>query len=217
MSKRLPRTEIPANHACRLCDFQGKNTQSYLSHAAAKHGLKYELKEDPTGRMQKWREQRALMDPDAFKLKPWHMVALAKHVVYGDSLSAIAKAQGRSPESLRLAKNCPAGQAYIEQVTQQVSDPKFLVQNLFDAASIKITDDWFQAFRWATEARDYDAVHRMAKDIGLKRVFEQDTRDDIPTQITINLGSADLAAAQAETTGYIAAEVLEDENGLDED
>ena len=58
------------------------------------------------------------------------------------------------------------------------------------------------------ENRDYDAVHRMVKDLGLKGIIG-DESGQVPTQITVNLSGTDLAAGGGSVSHEIIIEAQE--------
>ena len=61
------------------------------------------------------------------------------------------------------------------------------------------------------ENRDYDSIHRMAKDIGLKNVLG-DEKAQLPTSITINLSSSDLESKPVLTSFEVITNDDEEED-----
>jgi len=123
---------------------------------------------------------------------------LAKNILYGISYSNLAKDLGKSYESLRKVASSPKGKEYKAELESQ-TDAVAMVRNMLQSDSLNMYVDWKLAFGWAMENRDYDAVHRMIKDLGLKAIMT-DEAGQAQTHVTINLASADLDAIQGTTT-----------------
>lgn len=220
-NERLPFTDIPADLRCHLCSFQvpdrivhsGARQLSFRNHMAMVHEIYYEKKTPAAtsvaGKLAKY-ERHASNLKTVEHLKPWHCVALARHVVYGQPCSDVAKEMKHSPASVNAVKNSPAGQAFIEKMTQELRDPVKLVKDLMASDVFSKHMDWLQAWEWAVQAKDYEAIHRMAKDIGLQPALEQKQQQG-PTKISLHLNMNDLAAPQA-TTKYqlMEAEIVEE-------
>lgn len=202
---RRPREDIPNDYTCTepYCGAGPfKSEQAFIGHMSGKHRIKYELKRPDLKLM-----REALTDT---KLKTWHKYALAKNVVYGMSLEKVAKELGKNPQTLRDVARTPSGQEYIVELDSQ-SDAVSVVRNLLQSESLNMYLDWLLAFGWAKENRDYDAVHRMVKDLGLKGIIG-DESGQAPTQIVVNLSGTDLAAGG----GSVRHEVIIEAQDWDE-
>jgi len=146
--------------------------------------------------------------PDVqLKLQNWHKFALAKHMMHGTSYEKLAKEVGRSPDSLRRNAVTDEGKEYIAQLESQ-TEATTMVRNMLQSDSLNMYVDWKLAFGWAMANRDYDAVHRMIKDLGLKGIIG-DESGQVPTQITVNLSGTDLAAGGGSVSHEIIVEAQE--------
>jgi len=144
------------------------------------------------------------------QLRPWHCVALARHVVYGQPFTEVGKEMKHSPESIKAVAKSPAGQAFIEKMTQELRDPVKLVKDLMKSDALEMHLMWLQARDWAFQAKDYEAIHKMAKDIGLQPVMDDNAKAG-PTQISLHLNMSDLATPAVKTTFQVMeAEVVEE-------
>lgn len=200
---RRPREDIPNDYICKepYCGAGPfKNEHAYLGHMVGKHRIKYELKNPELSKRLK-----AIVPSK--NLKPWHKYAFAKHIMYGISLEQIAKDLGKNSTTLRDIAKTPAGEAYLEELDSQ-TDAVAMVRNMLQADSVNKYIDWQLAFGWAMENRDYDAVHRMVKDLGLKGIIG-DESGQVPTQITVNLSGTDLAAGGGSVSHEIIIEAQE--------
>lgn len=217
MSKenRLPRADIPPNYACPYpaCGFkppaESKRPElTYRNHMAMTHGVYYE-KAPPSAVAQKLALAKANRYADDLQaieqLKPWHCVALARHVVYGQPYSEVAKEMKHSAASVQAVAKSPAGKEFIARATQELSDPVKLVKDLMKSDVFAKQMDWMQAWEWAMQAKDYEAVHRMAKDIGLQPALD-DAQKAGPTKIILNMNMNDLGSPQVKTSFSIVEE-----------
>ena len=199
---RRPREDIPSNHICPepYCGAGPfKSERAFIGHMSGKHRIKYELKRP---------DLKIMRDNNVTtQLKSWHKYALAKHVVYGTPFAKLAEELGKRPQTLTsIAKTAP-GQEYMVELESQ-SDAVSVVRNLLQSESLNMYLDWLLAFGWAKENRDYDAVHRMVKDLGLKGIIGDDS-GQVPTQITVNLSGTDLAAGGGSVSHEVILEAQE--------
>jgi hypothetical protein len=211
---RLPREDIPASLTCKVCGFgPAKNESGFRNHMAAKHNIKYE-RDPATKALDKLRSQKSRVKEykETSELLPWHMVALAKHVTYGASYKAIGKDMGRSAAQIGAVASSEAGQKYMEELREQISNPKLMVRNLMEASSLKVFADAMVALEWAKESKDYAAIHRFAKDIGLKSILDQDKEQMTAAVVQINLGSNDLASVPIETSYEVVSSLDDDDD-----
>ena len=202
---RRPREDIPKDYICPepYCGAGPfKNDHAYLGHMVGKHRIKYELKDPELSKRLK-----AIVPSK--NLKPWHKYAFAKHIMYGISLEQIAKDLGKNSSTLRDISKTPAGEAYLEELDSQ-TDAVAMVRNMLQSDSLNMYVDWKLAFGWAMENRDYDAVHRMIKDLGLKGIIGDDA-GQVATTVTINLAGTDLAASDIKVSHEVIVEADFDE------
>lgn len=208
---RLPRSEIPTS---LVCPFEGcrsipfKRLSGYVGHMSGKHDVLY-VKQPLAPGMKRFKEYVAAYEPT---LRPWQRMAIAKHVLYGYTFVEAAEQMGRQAEALQKAMRSEAGLKYAQQISEQ-TEPKMMVQNMIESDIFAKYLDWQQSWVWAMENRDYDAIHRMAKDIALKPVTGDD-RAQMPTSVTINLNANDIDAKPVLTSYEIIDE--ENEDGGDE-
>ena len=125
-------------------------------------------------------------------LAPWHCVALARHVVYGQPFSEVGKEMRHSPDSVAAVSKSPAGQAFIAKMTQELTDPVKLVKDLMKSDALEMHLMWLQARDWAFADRNADLIHKMAKEVGLQPVLA-DAEKVGPTKIVLNMNMMDLA------------------------
>jgi len=208
---RRPREDIPKDNICPepYCGAGPfKNQSGFIGHMAAKHRIKYE--KVVRDQAMAWYDR---VDPNKPpKFQTWHRFALAKHAMYGQSYEKIAKELGKSTESLRKIAQTEEGKKYIAQLEDQASDPAQMIRNLMSSDVLNKYLDWQLAFEWAKEQRDYDAVHKMVKEIGLKDIIGDELAQQAQ-QITINLAGTDLAAGGGSTSHEIILDAeFEDES-----
>lgn len=230
MSKesRLPRSDIPPDFKCPYpaCGFSPKPDSkrpelAFRSHMGVNHNVHYETAMPSAVAMKLAKLGGARYDTDLATLedlKPWHCTALARHVVYGQAFSEVAKEMPgkHSPESIRAVAKSPAGQAFMEKMTQELRDPVKLVKDLAKSDSFEMYVMWLQARDWAYQAKDYEAIHKMAKDIGLQPMLEDQAKSG-PTKISLHLNMSDLASTPVKTSySYMEAEVVEEPDEQEE-
>jgi hypothetical protein len=202
---RLPRSDIPPDFRCPYpdCQFQGKVELSYRGHMHSSHGVLYEKKGADTNSV---RASLARYDTKLEELKeldqlaPWHCVALARHITYGQPFAEVVKEMPgkHSADSIRAVAKSPAGQAFLQKASENLKDPVQAVKNLMASDVFSKHMDWLQAWEWAMEAKDYEAIHRMGKDIGLAPALDSQQKAG-PTKIVLNMQMGDLGATQIPT------------------
>ena len=133
-------------------------------------------------------------------LKPWHCVALAKHVAYGLPFSQAAKSGNHSGEMLGAVARSPAGQAFIAKLETELRNPVVLVKKLMESDTFEMWIKWREAFDWAYEAKDSELLHKMAKDIGLQPVIQPEERQAGPTTLSLHLSLNELGQLPVKTT-----------------
>lgn len=222
--QRLPRSDIPPDYKCPYpqCSWIRPDNKrpelTFRNHMAQQHGVYYEKAPQTavSKKMAKY-ERHAVNLEQLEELAPWHCVALARHVVYGQPLTHVVKEMpGRhSAASLRAVAKSPAGQAFIAKASASLQDPVKLVKDLMASDVFSKHMDWLQAWEWAVESKDYEAIHKMAKDIGLQPVLEQKQQQG-PTKISLHLNMSDLAQPAATTRFQVMeAEIVEESEEQD--
>lgn len=204
---RRPREDIPSDYICTepYCGAGPfKSEQAFIGHMSGKHRVKYELKNPELSATLK--RLKAIKPNTA--MKPWHRHAIAQHVVYDTPWTQIAKDFKKNYDTLREVIKTPEAQAFIVHVEEQLSNPETLVRNLMSSGSVNMYLDWLMSFEWAKENKDYDAVHRMVKDLGLKGIIGDESAQ-VPTSITINLAGTDLASGGGSTSHEVILEAKE--------
>lgn len=217
---RLPRTAIPEDLTCRLCDppVTFKAAIGFQGHTYHKHRVQYEPRESlPTEGLPLHWTSPAPIPQEPTELPPWAKLAIVRHELFGESYAEVAESMGKSGDTLAKYAKTPAGRKCIEQVAE-LSDVKMLTRLALESASAHIMMDWLAAFEWAKGARDYKMVHQMAKDVGLQPILQQ-MRSDAdraagPTTLVLNLGAADLESVVAKTSSTLVIDaVVEDDDG----
>jgi hypothetical protein len=167
---------------------------------ATNHKVYYELAE-PSAVAKKLAKLTRYTDDVAKleELKPWQCVALARHVMSDWNFTEIGRETKHSPATISALARSPAGRAFIEKLHQECSDPVRLVKNLMAGDTVNKWAGWQMAWDWAVAAQDYEAIHKMAKDIGLQPALEQEQKAG-PTKISLHLNLNDLAAPIAKST-----------------
>lgn len=219
--ERLPRTDIPPNYKCPYPDCSFKVSEeskrkelAYRNHMAVNHGVYYE-KAPPTETANKLAQytrhgQELEKLQEISQLASWHCRALAEAEVSGLPLSTVAKQMRHSVDTLRAVARSPAGQKYLETIRANMHDPVRVVRDLLAAGTVNKLLDWERAWQQAVDAKDYQAVHRMAKEIGLQPALEA-TQQQGPTKISLHLNLNDLAAPAVKTSfTVLEAEVVEE-------
>lgn len=222
--QRLPRSDIPPDYKCpfEACTWRRPENKrpelTYRNHMAAMHGIYYE-KAVPSAVSQKLAAYPKYTDSlrEAEDLKPWHCVALARHVVYGQQFTDIGKEMKHSAQAISQIAKSPAGQAFIAKMTEELKDPVKLVKDLMKSDTLEMHLMWLQARDWAFQAKDYEAIHKMAKDIGLQPVVEDGGKNG-PTKISLHLNMTDLSAPAVRTSYQLMeAEIVEEAAGSEHD
>lgn len=220
--QRLPRSDIPPDYRCPYptCEFQGKVELSFRGHMATAHGIKYE-KAPPSQVKQalsKWNKSKddLLATPEINQLPSWVCAALAKHVVMGTPMSILAKEGKHSAETLSHYSRSPAGKSYMEQISGNLHDPIKTTRDILAIGMPAKLIDWEFAWQLAVAAKDYEAIHRMAKDIGLQPALAEKEKQG-PTTISLHLSMADLGTPSIPTRfiEVMDAEIVEDNGPAD--
>lgn len=203
---RLPRTDIPPDYACPYPDCIWKLPENkrpeltFRNHMAQQHGVYYEkAPASPTAMKLAKYERYGAGLTEITQLAPWHRLALARHMAYGQPFADVAKEMRHSPETIRAVAKSPAGQAFMQQLDQELSDPVKLVKNLTKSDTFEMYMMWQQARDWAYAARDYEAIHKMAKDIGLQPIIEDSAKPGA-THLTLHLSVPNLEMPEIKTS-----------------
>lgn len=172
---------------------------------AAKHGVRYESKykegTKKSKRLEKVKQKQKtdfLAMTEISQLASWHCAVLAKHVVTGMPLGPLAKEIKHSSETINAVAKSEAGRKYMKSIEDSLHDPILTARNLMASGVVNKLLDWEQMWQLAVESRDYEAVHRMAKDIGLQPIM--DNKQQGPTKIQITLGTDTLGSIPAQTS-----------------
>lgn len=220
--QRLPRSDIPPDYQCPYpnCDWERPENKrpelTYRNHMAQVHNVYYEkappsdVKKSLAQYPSTSKELRELED-----LKPWHCLALARHTLYGQTYKDIGKDLKHSPQTISDVAKSPAGQAFIAKCEDELKDPVRLTKKLMETDVFSKHMDWLQAWEWAMHAKDYKAIHSMAKDIGLQPAMEQ--KNTGPTKISLNLNMGDLGTPDVNSRFQVLeAEIVEELDGYEE-
>ena len=222
--ERLPRSDIPPSYECPYPDCSWKRPENkrpeltFRNHMAQQHGVYYEKAppSETSKKLEKYARhasQLAEME-EITQLASWHCAALAKAEITGLPLSDVAKEVRHSPETLRAVARSPAAQKYVAEIRSNMHDPVKTVKHLLSAGMVNKLVDWEMAWQQAVANKDYEAVHRMAKDIGLQPALETQQQQG-PTKISLHLNMTDLAAPAAKSTFTVMEEpefeVLDDD------
>lgn len=215
----LPLSDFPSDSRCPWCEDnpQFKTTQGLRGHAHGKHGIRWEL--PPKKTVERIPDWQSMTEPkDRESLKPWHMIGIAMHEVYGLTWDEVADRVGRGKSTLPAVASSPAGQWFRKRLHELFDEPEQIARLLLQANSINATADFLLAMQWAKEANDYDAVGRFAKDlIKMSGGLESSGSGSGGNEIHIHLGGGEaqlLSPTEEITTSY---EVVEAELDEDED
>ena len=210
---RLPRGDIPHDFACRDADCTQreafKNEAGYRMHAWNKHKLKYTKRPSKT-----LADLKNLPGPETkeeiSELSTWEMLGIAMHEMYGMSQQDVVDEirGGKGKATLAKVLSSPAGKKYREEIKAKARDPDYLVKSLMSSTQPYIFAHWLNAFETASEHGNVEAVHKMAKEIGLAPALAQ-TQGPSGPAITIQLGSADLSEIPV-ITSYEVVEIPDD-------
>ena len=147
-------------------------------------------------------------------LKPWHAIAVTRHHLFDETWADISKDISRNETTLSAIANSPAGKRLTAFLKSKVSDPVGLAMILAQANSLGVTTDWYMALEWAKEARDYDAVARMSKELaalgGVQATPPKQQIEETRTvKIVLDTDSLETEAVEADFT------IVEDEEDDD--
>lgn len=212
----LPLADFPDELRCPWCE-DGKlfkNESGLRGHAYGKHGLRWEIPPDdkPNGPLVPYGKMTAPID--RVNLKPWHMIGIAMHELYGLSWTEVGERLGRGHTVLSDIGRSPAGVAFRERLLQLAETPESVALLLMKANSLNVTADFMTALEWAKEARDYAAVHRMTKDLltlaGAEERQTPETKQNVQ-ELHIHLDAKDLAAPiVTSTVKVLDADIVDD-------
>lgn len=214
----LPLASFPDDLYCPFCDpeKEGKKfkTENGLrGHAHGKHAIRWEIPE---------REPKPDAAPyslmtlprDRETLKPWHMIGIAMHELYGLTWEETGDKMGRGHTVLSQIAHSPAGSAFRERLLELTETPEAVALLLMKANSINVTADFFAALEWAKDARDYVAVHKMTKDLLTMAGAEERQTADSKTEVRelhIHLDAKDLELPFISSSSQLMeAEVVDD-------
>lgn len=169
----LPFEEFPKDLRCPWCPESPRiyrSSKGLRGHAAGKHGIFWtptpwdELSESYKVMLT---ERRLYMAGDYTKLQAWHMLGISMVELLGYTWEEAAKELGRYAQSKKLAKAAAsdAGLAYIAELHAKVANPAEVARMMLTEQSAAAGVSFLMALEWAKEAHDYDAVHRMTKDL----------------------------------------------------
>lgn len=220
--KDKPLEAIPADFKCPYAecaeDDPWPDEQAFRGHMAGKHNVTYESRYEHNKRVElaKMRDKA----PEAREretLLPWHMMAIAKKELYNLTWQEIADEMrnGKGSATMSQVYNSPAGVRYREELQEHLADIPTMVKTMMDSATLQMYIDWMQAFEWAKDARDYKQIHTMAKDVGLKKVVEEDQQQG-PRTIVLNLSANDLAQGEVKSSAKMIT-VEEDDIEFEEE
>lgn len=143
--------------------------------------------------LQKLKNLPKTRDKTELKLA-WHRNAVIRHWM-GESASSIAKVFNRSESIVYDLMQSPAAKELKDYLDKKLGDPADFAKELAKANSLDVTLDWYMALEWAKEARDYDAVAKMSKDLAaLGGVQATPPKQEVETTktITIHFDGSDL-------------------------
>ncbi len=211
----LPLGEFPDELRCPWCrdkeDSKTFKTENALrGHAHGKHGIRWEHPE----KIEKPDRYALMTQPkDREDLKPWHMIGLAMHELYGLSYEEVGDRLGRGHTVLCDIGRSPAGERFRGRLKELCETPEAVALLLMKANAINVTADFFAALEWAKEARDYVAVHRMTKDLLVLAGAEESQKEDKGKQtqeLHIHLDARDLTVPYVTSSMVMLdAEVVE--------
>lgn len=119
--------------------------------------------------------------------KAWHKVAAIRSWL-GETHASIAKSFNRSPATVSSVLKAPAAKNIKAYLDEHYSDPVALAKELAKANALDVTGDWYLALEWAKEARDYEAVAKMTKDLAaLGGVQAQAPKQEVETHKTVRI------------------------------
>lgn len=195
MSDRLPRDRIPDDLKCWFPECQDRerfNTlQGFIGHMAGKHLVKFERQQRDTGWLEKLRANEVDPKDSPDRLLPWHAVGIAKRVLFGQQWKDVAadmQLSKNKKEQLGRMFNTKVGQEFAAKLQEMAEDNVQITKALLGEMMTGIAMDWFAAFQWAVDARDYNAVHRMSREIGLQEVLKDNTPDGAGRTIVVHIG-----------------------------
>lgn len=210
----LPASQFPADLRCPYCPDQPafRSSSALRGHAHGKHGIRWEV----TKKYPEKLDRATMTKPEEREtLKPWHMMAIAMHDLFGYTWKEVAKRIGRSESNLQAVAKSPAGRRMREHLSRMVDTPEKVANLLLRATSVGATVDYISAMEWAREARDYDALYRMSKDLlkiaGAEAETKKESSDQQNVAIHIHLDSNSMEEPFV-TSDYIEAEVVEDKD-----
>lgn len=148
-------------------------------------------------------------------LKPWHTIMIIRKYLYGEPWKLIAKDLNRNEGSLSQIASSPAGKRLREHLDQRFEDPVELVKSMAAANTLGVATDWYMALEWAKDARDYDSVARMAKDLaalgGVQATAPKQQIEETRTvKIVLDTDTLDTESVEADFT------IIEDEDDDDD-
>lgn len=122
-------------------------------------------------------------------LKPWQTAALIHRFLFQDSWAKCARSAGkRDAKHLSQIAKSPAAKRLTDYLEKSIGDPVQMAKDIAAAASLNVTLDWYMALEWAKEAKNFEAVARMSKDLAaLGGVQATAPKQEIETQKTIKI------------------------------
>ena len=215
----LPLSQFPDELFCPFCDPERtkklfKTENALRGHAHGKHAIRWELPEREVPRPGGAPYGLMTLPKDREDLKPWHMIGLAMHDMYGLSWEEVGDRIGRGHTVLHVIARSPAGNRFRERLKELYETPEAVALLLMKANSINVTADFFAALEWAKEARDYAAVHKMTKDllsmVGAEEKQRDDAKDTRP-ELHIHLDASSLDVPFVTTSHtLLEAEIVSD-------
>ena len=197
---------VPEDNICPECGKEAKNKAGLMAHARSMHGTIY-AKSDG---IQKWAKAQ-----DLERLQPWHMIGLLHRWLYGTPYKVWCDEfrNGKGAATLTQAAGSPAGKRFRIQFDEIANDTTAMMRMVMELSTPEAYADEAFARYLARQAKDYEALHRFNKDIGLKQLLDSTSKEsDTPPQIVINIQGDGFSDQEVKTSfEVLEAEVVDDD------
>ena len=199
---------LPEDSTCSTCGKVCASGRGLRAHASQAHGLRYATKPNTLQFAHK-------KTKDLERLQPWHMTGLIHHWLYGMPYKTWCEEfrNGKGVSTLTDAAKSPAGKRFKQQFDEIANDTVAMMRMVMELSTPEAFADEAFARYLARQAKDYEALHRFNKDIGLKQLLDSTSKEsDTPPQIVINIQGDGFSDQEVKTSfEVLEAEVVDDD------
>lgn len=165
-----------------------------------------------------WKMMKEKHDPrkkqEVSELPFWVKTAMTRRIVQNLSIKDAAKSVNRNDTTLSRYMSSPAGQTWMEAISEVYDNPVSLAKMVLEEAATEVTLDRFMFLEAAKAAGDYTSADRIAKDLQEKMgiIAKKETGGAI--KVEVKLGTSTLEVPTIEAEYVVVGEEEEDDEAV---